>query len=280
MKSNVIELEKAIKKGSFIELTGKRAEEVSMYWKVEILKGENRQLQEVNYAIRLTSTLDEVSVTFSKADMEDNAQSKKIVKRLSGFGIIKTSYLKAITESVNEALYTQPDKIITVSDISSVWTSNILSGVPAERYYRTFYQHFKENPHLFPTRSSNEYKHNISHGVILDNKRAKRGEFLVAIKSGELKELFSISNDQHYREVLASLVIMGVLEGELQEREVEVVEELDGFDEDDNYEYVAHKNVKTIIKTKKVRIDKRITMNTKGQEANVFIFNIDPEKGE
>ena len=53
MHNNVIKFEQATKQESFIELTGKRAEEVSKYWRVEILQFENKTLVETNYAVRL-----------------------------------------------------------------------------------------------------------------------------------------------------------------------------------------------------------------------------------
>lgn len=258
---------------SFIELTGNRAEEVSKYWKVEILEGENKQLHELNYAIRLTSTLNGVSITFSKANIDDNAQSKQIVRRLSGFGKIKASYIKVISESVNDALYSQHEKILKVSDISSVWTDNIFSGVSAEKYYKKFYKHFIDNQELFPTRSSNKYQHEVSHGAILDNKKTETSNLRVAIRSGKLKKLFSVKSDNQYHEVLESLVDMGVLEGELLLREVEVVEVKNSSTE-------GSRSIKEITRHKRNRRDKRVTMNTKGQEANVYIFKINLEKGE
>ncbi|AYV72902.1 hypothetical protein M1D49_00290 [Bacillus sp. PK3-056] len=68
MLKNVIKFEQAVNKGSFIELTGNRASEVSKYWKVEILEFKDRSTDEENYAVRLTSTLRGRSVTYLKKE--------------------------------------------------------------------------------------------------------------------------------------------------------------------------------------------------------------------
>jgi hypothetical protein len=256
--------------GKYIELTGSRAADVSKRWKVEILQGYNSlTLEEVNYAVRLTSTLNNQAVTFSKADLEDNSQSKKIVRRLGKIGVIKASFIKEIENSVNEALYDQQEKIITVGDINSVIAQTTVSGVAPEKYYSKFLKCFKDNQDKFPSHSSSMYDPEHSLGVILDNKPVgESGHYPVAIQSGELKELFKLKSDNVYREVLESLVNAGLIKGELEEQEVEVVEvSNDG-------------NKTTRTKTKKKRLDKRIRMFKKGEEVNVFIFDINLEKGE
>ncbi len=75
MENKAINLEQVVKKDSFIEFTGKRGEEVSKYWKVEILEYRDGQSDEINYAVRLTSTLRGQTVTFLKEDLEDNTQN-------------------------------------------------------------------------------------------------------------------------------------------------------------------------------------------------------------
>lgn len=280
MKNNVIELEQAIKKGSIIELTGKRAAEVSKYWKVEILEFKEKSTEEQNFAVRLTSTLRGQSVTFLKEDLENNANSRKIELRLGKIGVIKASYIKTIEESVHVGLYEQQDKIVIVDDISSILLNNRLSGVATGIYYKKFIRHFKNNPHLFPKRSSNKYIHNVSEGVILDNLKkypiGEHGHYPVAIRTGALKELFEIDSDNKYREILDSLLKMGVLQGKLKFKDFE--EKEDGEVTLDNYGKTEIISVTPMKEVK--RLDKRVTMNTRGQEANVFIFNIDPMKGE
>jgi len=277
MNSNVIELEKVIKKGSFIELTGKRAEEVSKYWKVEILEFKDRSTDEENYAVRLTSTLKGRSVTYLKEDLEDNTNTKKIERRLGKIGNIKPNYIKTISNSVMDALYEQQDKIITTEDINSILLNNRLSGVAPEIYYKKIFRHIKSNPHLFPKRSSNKYIHDVSEGVILDNYQiGEHGYHPVAIRTGALKVLFEVDSDNKYREILDSLLKMEVLQGKLGFKDFEEIE--DGEVTFDSY---GRTEINAITPNKKAkRLDKRVTMNTKGQEANVFIFNIDPEKGE
>ncbi|MFJ7915430.1 MULTISPECIES: hypothetical protein [unclassified Lysinibacillus] len=276
MENTVIKDNKTFVEGSFISLTGKRAVEVSKYWKVEILEG--RHKQELVYAVRLTSTLNGESITFSKPDIDDVSQSKKIVRRLSGFGKIKSSYIKEISESVNEALYDQKDKIIVVPDIMSIWTENILFGVPTEKYYDIICKHYRENKHLFPTKSSNGYQRDVSHGVILDDNETEKGNMQIAIRTGIVQKLFSITVSQEYHEVLKALVIMGVLEGEIRQREIEsekvIVQKKESPDKDISI------NTKTTFKTKRSGFAKNKVVNNESLSVTVYIFNIDTEKGE
>jgi hypothetical protein len=230
MPNKVINIQQAFgKKGTFIELTGKRAADVSKNWKVEILKFKDRTSDEINYAVRLTSTLDGQTVTFLKEDIEDNAQSKNIERRLRKIGRINTNEIKAIARSVNDGLYEQQDKIIFIEDISSLLLNNRLSGVAPETYYKKFVRHYKNNLHLFPKRSSNMYSHDVSEGVILDNLKKYRigenGHYPVAIRTGALKELFEIDSDNKYSEILDSLLKMGVLQGKLRFKDFEEKED-------------------------------------------------------
>jgi hypothetical protein len=279
--SNVVQMEKVIKEKAerkFISFTGRRAEEVGKFWKVEILEGKKRgALSEINYAVKVTSTLNGQSLTFPKADIEDNNQSKRIVRRLSSFGSIRNNYLKEIADSVNKALYEQAEKIIHVGDINTVWLNNIVSGVEAERYYKTFIDFFRTKPDLFPTRSSNKYDHDDSFGVILDHyDKSESGQYPVGMRTGALQTLFEVTSDIEYRKLLETFIKMGVMQGKLRFKDIE--EEEDGEVLLDNYGNLEIKSIK--VKSKAQRLDKRVTMNTKGKEANVFIFNIDLKRGE
>lgn len=273
MEDKVIKFEKVNKRESFLELSGMRAEEISKLWKVEMLEYRDRESDEINYAIRLTSTLNYQKVIFPKEDFEDKTQAMKIERRLRKIGNFKTNYIKTIADCVNTGLSEQPDKIISIKDINGMLLNNRVSGVAPETYYKKFIKHFKNNPHLFPKRSSNKYIHGVSEGAILDN--YKLGEYKyhpVSIRTGAFKELLGMDSDNKYREVLDSLLSMGVLQGKLK------------FSEE-NAEYTLDNSGKTVInyKTPNIkarRYDKRVTMNTKKIEANVFIFNIDFEKGE
>lgn len=276
MENTVIKDNKTFVEGSFISLTGKRAVEVSKYWKVEILEG--RHKQELVYAVRLTSTLNGESITFSKPDIDDVSQSKKIVRRLSGFGKIKSSYIKEISESVNEALYDQKDKIIVVPDIMSIWTENILFGVPTKRYYDIICKHYRENKHLFPTKSSNGYQHDVSHGVILNDNQSEKGNIQIAIRTGIVQKLFSITVSQEYHEVLESLVKIGVLEGDIRQREVEKVKVIEKKKESPDKDTSIY--TKKTVRTLKPGFAKNKVVNNESLSVTVYIFNIDPEKGE
>ncbi|AYV72903.1 hypothetical protein M1D49_00295 [Bacillus sp. PK3-056] len=195
-------------------------------------------------------------------------------------GNIKQNYIKTISNCVMDALYEQQDNIITIEDISSILLTNRLSGVAPVTYYKKFIRHFKSNPQLFPKRSSNKYIHDVSEGVILDNLKkypiGEHGHYPVAIRTGALKELFEIDSDNKYREILDSLLKMGGLQGKLRFKDFE--EKEDGEVTFDSYGSTEI-NATTPKKMAK-RLDKRVTMNTRGQEANVFIFNIDLTKGE
>lgn len=277
MKTNLTNSEQLKTKGQFIELTGIRAAEVSKYWKVEILEFKRDIANEANFAIRLTSTLRGQSVTFLKEFFEENGNSKKILNRLSKIGVIKPSYIKVIAASVNDGLYEQPEKITFVQDINSLLETAELSGVSPEAYYKKFIRYFKDNLHLFPKRSSNKYIHNVSKGIIIDGMEkypmGEHGHYPVAIRTGALQELFEIDSDNKYRAILDSLVKMGVLQGKLQFKDYEEKEGGEVF-----YDHYGKTEIdaKTSNRMKK-RLDKRITMNTKKQEANVLIFNINLE---
>lgn len=111
----------------------------------------------------------------------------------------------------------------------------------------------------------------MSHGVILDDQEATGGHFPIAIKSGIVKSLLSCRSDNEYRKVLEELVLLGVIEGELEERTemIDQVKEKSYESDDGNPVRETHH---TTYKSKK-RIDKRRSMG-KSKEANVFTFII------
>lgn len=133
MQNNINKVDQANnEKESFIELTEKRAEEVSKRWRVEVLEFLNEDSGVENYAVRLTSTLKGQRITLLKEDLENNANSNKLVTRLGKIGVIKPSYLKEISRSVDEALYNQQDKVKWIDDINSLLLNDrLLSGVAA-----------------------------------------------------------------------------------------------------------------------------------------------------
>lgn len=137
-------------------------------------------------------------------------------------------------------------------------------------------KHLSGNPNLFPNRSSDKYIHDVSEGVILDNKPIDAsGNHPIAIRTGALKKLFEIDSDNKYRAVLDSLMKIGVLQGELRFYEMEGEESEVTLD---NYGKAVIKTTNTTRKA--VRLDERVTMNKKGQYASVYIFNNDLERGE
>lgn len=258
---------------NLLEIEGLRERErenISKYWKISMYLGEDMENLSQSFAVGITSNLTGETLIFEMGYFEDSHSNSIILRRLRTIGgKITTSNTKAIAHSVYEALITQPYNINEVTDISSLWLAKNKGNVPANKYYQKFLKHFHDNPNLFPKRSSDSYKHNISHGAILNNReKSNTGQYPVAIVSGELKKLLRITNDNKYRDVLEALVLMGVLESKLETRVVEREEKYQ--------EKVAKDNMSVVIKTtiEKKRLDERITMNTKGQQANVFIFNI------
>ncbi|ERN51627.1 hypothetical protein [Alkalihalophilus marmarensis] len=265
---------------NYIELIGNKCEYVEKYWKVEVIEFEEESSGEINYAVRIISTLKGQSITFPKEIIGDSDFEKMLLKRLGRIGVIKSYHLKIIENSVNNSLYEETNKIIKAKDISNFLIKDVLTGTPTIFYYKKIINHLQKNPELYPTRSSNKYDENVSYGAILDNLKkhpiGKYGHYPVAIRSGALLKLFNINNCNKYSEVVNSLVQQGFIQGKL------TLKDFDNMIPDmeyDSFGSISFEN-NCIKKKKRKSHAKGISMKTKGDQIDSYIVNIDLSYGD
>lgn len=222
-------------------------DEVNKFWIIEVIKGSNKETDETNYLVKLTSKADNQEAVFKKEDFEDSNLAKQVFKRMRRIGYVKNSFIRHIENCVNDVIYNQKEKIIQVDDISKYVPVNISKGMTAIHYYKKIIKYIEDNRKLFPKQSSNKYQHEVSEGAILDGKGYrvnKIGRYMLGIRTGVVKRVLNIKTDNEYSDVIKELVYIGAIKADINDYETS-------------------------------RLDKKVRLKI-GKEVTVYILDINP----
>jgi len=210
-KEQVVEHQKRLNKLEATDLGKKVLNE----WKIEGHFGYSSARKENTEAIKLTNKISGEGMAFLRCDIQDTQKTEHIVKVLSIIGEIERSYIRFFLNYLN-AVRGIPGMMTEVKDLTLIVSELSLKvGQSVLRYYRYFLDDFVKNRDKYPTKSSNQYKKNISRGVILDNDniefpKNEHGFYPVAIRTGKLREIFPYMDNKEYGEVIRRLAYSGV----------------------------------------------------------------------
>lgn len=230
-------------------------------WQIEVLYGYSSSMREKTEAIKLTNKISGESMAFLKSDLQDTQKTNYIVKKLSIIGEVERSNVRFFLNYLNAARGI-PEMITEVEDLTLVVSeSNLKVGRSMLEYYTYFLDDFTKNFNKYPTKSSNQYKKNISHGVIIDTDnneypKNEHGYHPVAIRTGVLKRLFPYMDNREYGQIIHRLAHLGVFHKSITTRIFE-----------------GKESFKPKFKMKEEVLEKK---NDKNYTESVYIFNIIP----
>ncbi|MGE7751579.1 hypothetical protein [Lysinibacillus fusiformis] len=256
-KEQVVEHQKRLNELEATDLGKKVLNE----WKIEGHFGYSSVRKENTEAIKLTNKISGESMAFLKSDIQDTQRTEYIVRLLSALGEIERSYIRFFLNYLN-AVRGIPRMMTEVKDLTLVVSELSLKvGQSVLRYYRYFLEDYRENYDKYPTKSSNQYKKNVSRGVILDNDsiefpKNEHGFYPVAIRTGKLREIFPYMDNKEYGEVIRRLAYLGVFHESVCTRVFE-----------------GKSTFKTKFKMIAGRLEKK---GDKNYHDSVYIFNIIP----
>ncbi|MFC5734336.1 hypothetical protein [Cytobacillus gottheilii] len=197
-------------------IESKLGKKVLEEWQIEVLYGRSSSLNRQSHAIKLTNNITGESIAFLKNEIQNMKNADQIVDTLNIIGEVERNYIRFFGNYINAARVL-PDRVTVVKDLSLVVSErNLAVGFTVLEYYQFFAQDYFHNQGLYPTKSSNQFKKGVSHGIIHDSEsqgyfKNEYGYYPVAIRSGNLEKLFPYMSDQEFGQVISKLNHLGVL---------------------------------------------------------------------
>lgn len=195
------------------ELNNKTLNTATTFWDVKVLRGWNRYYKEDTNYIQLTSQLYGQKVIFTLKDFSDRQKTDEIVGKLSETGTpARQSFVAALNLFV-EALI-RGNQIFEGSDLSDMLD---LEGQNAMKDARAIAKFYLENQDMFPSKSSDLFNKEYHYGAVLDqyyDGKTVYVAFLPIILREEILAPCGVASKK-YREILKSLIRLGVLDANL-----------------------------------------------------------------
>ncbi|MCC0567544.1 hypothetical protein [Brevibacillus borstelensis] len=185
-------------------------------WDVQILLEVDPNHDGKVFVIKMTSKWGATNpVFFLPSDLYDKKSQQKLIKELVNRGRFHPDEIQALINYVDYLKVAGPG-MITPDDGSYKQhikeISGSVEGNLSDECYNSVLEHVTENVTVFPTRTTNGYKKDCCHGVLLDddNSLKKYGGLTVAIVSKHMRDIVGIHNTKKLNAILCELARKGV----------------------------------------------------------------------